>query len=150
MVRSSKLIEPEKKCDKGDYSEDELADRIGLARQYLRNFREKYLTEDIEWFFIGRAVVWRSIALDGLLKFLRLDIDEIPGKAPPHLLQVKKMYTNIRLLGCVDPDGSEDVLNMVWVKNSKMFNLNQLIPAEFQGNRMVLACRQPRIKGKIK
>lgn len=144
------LIEPQKKCDKGDcISEVELARRIGIARQALVNYRNKELTKGKDWILDDRAVLLRLTAVNKFLRHLNLNYNDIPKDETPILLQVKKHYRNVKLLGCVDPDGVVDGLQMVWVRNSAMFNINQLIPVCMRGNQLQLACRQPKTKGKI-
>ena len=78
-----KLIQPQKKCDKGDFREDELADRMGLARQYLRDIRKKELTEGKDWVVEGNAVILRNTAINTIIRKLELELSDIPEKAPP-------------------------------------------------------------------
>ena len=145
-----KLIQPQKKCDKGDFREDELADRMGLARQYLRDIRKKELTEGKDWVVEGNAVILRNTAINTIIRKLELELSDIPEKAPPHLFQIKKFWLNKHMVGAVDLDGNKDIINMVWVANADMFIINQIIPVKMQKDRWVLACRQPRTKGKLK
>ena len=146
----STLIHSEKKCHKGAYREDELADRMGLARNTLRDIRKKHLTEGEHWVFDGNAVLLLNTALEVILRHLNLNIDDIPKKTPPHLLQVQKFWANKRMLGCIDPHGSDKVIQVVWVNDSAMFKPNQIIPVKWKKSRLILACRQPHTKGILK
>jgi hypothetical protein len=146
----STLIQPEKKCDKGAFREDELADKMGIARNTLRTIRKKHLTKDDDWIMDGNAVLLLPTAIEKLLRQLSLDQNDIPKKTPPHLLQVKKYWANKRMLGCVDPSGEDSIIQVVWVKDSAMFKPNQIIPVKWQKSRLILACRQPTTKGILK
>jgi hypothetical protein len=147
---TSTLIQPEKKCDKGAFREDELADRMGIARNTLRTIRKKHLTKDDDWIMDGNAVILLPTAIEKLLRQLSLDKNDIPKKTPPHLLQVKKFWANKRMLGCVDPSGEDSIIQVVWVKDSAMFKPYQIIPVKWQKSRLILACRQPKTKGILK
>jgi hypothetical protein len=146
----STLIHSEKKCHKGAYREDELADRMGLARNTLRDIRKKHLTVGDQWVFDGNAVLLLPTAIAVILRHLNLKTDDIPKKTPPHLLQVQKFWPNKRMLGCIDPYGSDKVIQVVWVNDSAMFKPNQIIPVKWKKSRLILACRQPHTKGILK
>ena len=132
--------------------ENELAWRMGVPRQWLRDLRKKDLTEDIDWHIHGNAVILLHTAIDKILRQLNLDISEIPEKEPPRLFKVAKFWANPRLIGCTDPEPEavQSIIHTVWVRDSSMFNIHQLIPVVFQKDRWVLGCRQPRTKGKLK
>lgn len=147
---SDKLIQPQKKCDKEDYREDELADRMGLAREYIRQIRKNYLTEGKDWFIDRNAVILRPTAIELILTKLDLEYSDLPEKNPPSLFQIKKFWINKQLVGAVDLHGNKDILQTIWVANADMFIINQIIPVRLQKDRWVLACRQPRTKGKLK
>jgi hypothetical protein len=144
------LIQPEKKCHKGAFREDELADRMGIARNTLRTIRKKHLTKGKHWIMDGNAVLLLQTAIDSLLRHLNLQTNDIPKETSPHLLQVTKFWANKRMLGCIDPSCDNQIIQVVWVRDSAMFKPNQIVPVKWQKGRLVLACRQPKTKGLLK
>lgn len=178
VASSNKLIQPQKKCHKGDTTDDwakiiervesngkppfrrlerysipehELAWRMGLPRQWLRNMRKKDLTEGKDWVTEGNAVILLHTAIETILRQLNLTNEDIPEEEAPRLFKITKFWANPRIIGCIDPDPEaiQSVLHSVWVRDSSLFNMHQLIPVYFKRDKWVLACRQPKKKGKI-
>lgn len=151
VPHSHKLIDPRKKCDKGEYYEKELAEQMGIAREYIRQFRERCLTEGKDWVLVGRSVLLRNTAVDWLLRELQVDANDIPKKDPPFLLKVAKIWPNAQLLGCVSPQGEPGDIKNIRVRKNTLFRIGQLVPVRNKSDgSLVLAVRHPRTRGKLK
>ena len=124
---------------------------MGIAREYVRKFRERCLTEGEHWVFDGRAVLLRKTAVDWLLRELQVDANEIPKEDPPFLLKVAKAWPNAQLLGCVDPEGDPADIKNIRVRQNTLFRIGQLVPVRTKSDgSIVLAVRHPRTRGKLK
>ena len=147
------LIHSRKKCDKGGIAETDLARRMGIAREYLRGLRKKFLTEGTHWSFSGRSVILREMGVEEILRHIGVEPGEVPPEKPPLLVEVAKVWANPNLLGCVrvNAETAEDakIIN-VWVRNTQLFRKGQQIPVKRLRGRWVLAMRQPRTKGRLK
>ena len=142
---------PFRRLERYSIPEHELAWRMGLPRQWLRNMRKKDLTEGKDWVTEGNAVILLHTAIETILRQLNLTNEDIPEEEAPRLFKITKFWANPRIIGCIDPDPEaiQSVLHSVWVRDSSLFNMHQLIPVYFKRDKWVLACRQPKKKGKI-
>lgn len=139
------------------FVESILADRLGLTRKALEDFRKAHLKKTADWKIENRQVLVREKAVKKMLA--DLDVTDLAdysaaaaknGATPNdlHELIVTKVFPNPRLVQARDLDTGE--MHLVHVTKNANFRPRMVLKARpYKGQRLLkLEGRTPRFPGK--
>ena len=140
MAALPRVVVPVEK-DAARFSEAQvgLPNRLGMAAEKVRAWRDSHLVEQQDWAHLEAGVFWTAEAVARLFAAHEVPAEEIPLPAVPERRQVQvwKLTRNPRVLmavpvGCTLP--AENELLGVWVREASAWKKGQVMTVEREGN----------------